>query len=333
MNDRIQKSGLSLPFARVALILAAIAALGAIAVAVLRSRGSGAESTPPAMQAPVGDVNAAIAGLEKKLAANPDDAKGWHLLGWSYYSVGRYADSARAYSEATKIDPKVAEYWSALGEAQVLSGPGGVTPAAQASFAKALSIEPKDFRSRYFTGVKMDADGDHKGALDLWINMLRESPADAPWQQPVRDLIARVSKANGIDVGNRVPTMTMAPPSPAPEVMPQGSAATDAIPGPSPDQLRAASNLTPSQQDDMAKAMVARLATRLETNPRDPDGWMRLMRARMVMGDPQAARAAMQRAKTVFRRRRGPARADRRGRSRAWHSSPMRLARRGLLAR
>jgi len=291
-----QSTGLSLPFARIALILAALAALGAVAVTLLRSRSA---EEPAAVAPPTtGDVKDAITGLEKKLAANPQDAAGWHLLGWSYYNVGRYPDAVRAYERAAAIEPQVAEHWSALGEVQLLSGPGGVIPAAEASFRKALAIDSKDFRSRYFLAVKKDADGDHKAALDDWIAILHDSPPGAPWEKPVRDVIARVSAANGIDVANRLPAPSAAMTSPADA--PASSVAAEAIPGPSPEQLKAASNLTPSQQDDMAKMMVARLAARLDANPRDADGWIRLMRARMVLNDPPSANAALQRAKTVF---------------------------------
>lgn len=302
-DNKPARSGLSLPFARIALILAGLVALAAIGLTILRSRapvGDSATVSPTESQAPVGDVKEAIANLERKLADNPKDPAGWQLLGWSYYNVGRYADAAKAYGRAAELEPQVADHWSALGEAQLLSGPGGVTPQAEASFRKALAIDPKDFRSRYFMGVKKDADGDHKAALDDWIDMLRDAPPGAPWEGAVRDLIAKVSAANKIDVANRVP-----PPSADPAPMPmQAQMPTDvasaAIPGPTPEQLRSASNLTPSQQDDMAKAMVARLAARLEADPRDADGWIRLMRARMVLNDPQAASAAMQRARAVF---------------------------------
>jgi cytochrome c-type biogenesis protein CcmH len=43
----------------------------------------------------------------------------------------------------------------------------------------------------------------------------------------------------------------------------------------------------------MVKGMVDRLANRLKSNPKDADGWMRLMRARMVLGDVDAAQAAL----------------------------------------
>jgi cytochrome c-type biogenesis protein CcmH len=47
-------------------------------------------------------------------------------------------------------------------------------------------------------------------------------------------------------------------------------------------------------------AMVQQLATRLETNPNDLDGWLRLIRAYTVLGDKPKATAALTRARSVF---------------------------------
>jgi cytochrome c-type biogenesis protein CcmH len=50
----------------------------------------------------------------------------------------------------------------------------------------------------------------------------------------------------------------------------------------------------------MVTNMVEGLANRLETSPRDPDGWIMLMRSRMAMNDAEKARAALEKAKSVF---------------------------------
>ena len=42
----------------------------------------------------------------------------------------------------------------------------------------------------------------------------------------------------------------------------------------------------------MVRGMVARLAERLKQDGSDVDGWLRLMRAYMVLGDKDQARAA-----------------------------------------
>lgn len=297
-KDSAANKGFSLPFARIALILAALIAVAAVAISVVRSRGTVADSAPPAPTQPVGDIASMIGGLEKKMAENPDDPRGWNLLGLAYYNVGRYADAVKAYSKATTHGPNDPAAWSALGEAQLLSGPGGVTPEAAASFRKALALDPKDFRARYFMAVRKDADGDHKAAIDDLIGVLRDSPAGAPWEQPVRDLITRISTEYKIDVAGRVP-----PPSSAPGSTPPAadSVATNAIPGPTATDLKAATAMTPSQQDEMARGMVARLAARLEANPRDADRWIMLMRARMVLNDAPGAQAALAGAKAAFK--------------------------------
>ena len=297
-KDSAVNKGFSLPFARIALILAALVAIAAVAITVIRSRGGTTESPQTATAAAAGDLSTVISGLEKKLAENPGDAEGWNLLGLAYYNVGRYADAVKAYGKASTINPNNAVYWSALGEAQLLSGPGGVTPDAEISFKKALARDPKDFRARYFMAVKKAANGDHKAAVDDLIGVLRDSPAGAPWEQPVRDLVTRISTEHKIDVAGRVP-----PPSAAPTAAaaPVDSVVTRGIPGPSAADLKAATAMTPSQQDDMAQGMVARLAARLEANPRDADRWIMLIRSRMQLNDPAGARSAVNGAKAAFK--------------------------------
>jgi cytochrome c-type biogenesis protein CcmH len=302
VNDRTPANRiLTLSAGRVILILAALIAVAAIALSILKSRkGSdapAAESAAPAT--PVGDVASMITALEKKMAANPQDAEGWNMLGWSYYNVGRYADAVKTYRKAADIDPKNAGYWSALGEVLVLSGPGGVTSDASQAFGKALALDPKDYRARYFTGVKQDQDGDHKGALDRWIALLKDAPAGAPWEDAVRTLVDRVGSQNHIDITDRVPPRKTAD---AGQVQRPGDAvATAGIPGPTASDMQAATGMTTGEQSAMVQSMVDRLAARLEANPRDGDGWIRLMRARMVLNDPVGARTALARGKAAFR--------------------------------
>ena len=50
----------------------------------------------------------------------------------------------------------------------------------------------------------------------------------------------------------------------------------------------------------MIHAMVDRLAGELKANPHDSGGWVRLMRARMVLGEADKAAQAYQDARKVF---------------------------------
>ncbi|QQV77686.1 tetratricopeptide repeat protein [Sphingomonas aliaeris] len=306
--------GSNLRFSRYFLIGIAVFAAGSIGWRVFGDRQAG---TPPVSTAvpdaqPAPDVGEMVAKLEAKLAAKPDDVAGWQMLGWSYFKMQRFADAARAYRRAADLAPATADNWSALGEALVLGNKGVGDDAVQA-FRRALSVDPKDARARYFLAVRQDLEGDHRGAVDGWIALLKDAPPGAPWEGSVRQLVEQVATREKIDIAGRVPP-PVTPPAGAGAGAGAGAAtgagasdaamaraATDAIPGPTADQLASAAKLTPTQQDEMARGMVDRLAARLAANPQDADGWLRLMRARMVLNDRAGAVRALTTARTTFR--------------------------------
>lgn len=67
-----------------------------------------------------------------------------------------------------------------------------------------------------------------------------------------------------------------------------------------PEQVAAMQNMTPEEQAAMIQSMMEGLAARLEQDPNDIEGWLRLIRARTVMGDTDQARADLAAAKSVF---------------------------------
>ena len=62
--------------------------------------------------------------------------------------------------------------------------------------------------------------------------------------------------------------------------------------GPSAEQMSAAVNMGDKDRNEMIRSMVARLADRLNENGSDIDGWLRLMRAYVVLGERDKALAA-----------------------------------------
>jgi cytochrome c-type biogenesis protein CcmH len=70
--------------------------------------------------------------------------------------------------------------------------------------------------------------------------------------------------------------------------------------GPSAAQVAAANRMPAADRDAMIHAMVDRLSGELKANPKDVEGWERLMRARMVLGETAAAAAAYRDASVAF---------------------------------
>lgn len=285
---------------RIALAAAAAIALAAAGVAVWRNREAPASSPPADAAQP--SVDEVITRLEARLKANPQDAEGWRMLGWSYYQTERYAEAATAMKRATVLDPKNPEYFSMLGEALVLASKDGdgVPPDAAAAFDAALALDPKEPRARYFRAVRLDLDGKHQTAIDEWFALLEDSPADAPWVADVRAVIQAVGKKHGIEVATRLAAVKAAPPAngfttTGPDV------ATAGIPGPTRDQIQAAQALPKGTQDQMIQGMVDGLEAKLKANPNNAQGWIMLMRSRMQLGEQKKAALALQDALTAFR--------------------------------
>jgi cytochrome c-type biogenesis protein CcmH len=59
--------------------------------------------------------------------------------------------------------------------------------------------------------------------------------------------------------------------------------------------------MSPDQQAAFIRSMVARLAERLETEPGDFQGWLRLARAYGVLGEPAKAESALAHAAALVR--------------------------------
>ncbi|WP_245953660.1 tetratricopeptide repeat protein [Parasphingopyxis lamellibrachiae] len=296
-SDKDTAKSTSGNMARYALIAAAAVATFSIGFAIARGDDRGAavsgapEGTDQAAAMGNAELAQAIPQLEARLEANPEDEEGWALLGLSYFQTGRYPEAARAYGQASELNPTLARYHAARGEALALAADEGFPEEAQQAFARALELDPADPRARYFEGVRKDIAGDHAGAIDDWIALLGDTPAGAPWEPDLRRLIAEVSAEHDIDVEGRVPP----PGTRAQTNVP--AAATQAIPGPSPAEMRAASNLPQGQQDMMIEDMVNGLDQRLTANPNDPDGWIMLMRSRMQLGQSAQAGGAWRRAR------------------------------------
>jgi cytochrome c-type biogenesis protein CcmH len=101
----------------------------------------------------------------------------------------------------------------------------------------------------------------------------------------VRGFVEKVAQERHVDLTGRLP--------PAPTATASADAGPpNAAPGPTSDQVAAAGQMSAEGRQAMIEGMVAKQAAALKANPHDLDGWQRLIRARMVLGQAQAAAQA-----------------------------------------
>jgi cytochrome c-type biogenesis protein CcmH len=214
-------------------------------------------ATPPERRS----IAELVGRVESHLEQNPDDGRGWEVLGPVYMRLGRYDDAVKARRNALRLLGPNPEREADLGEALTGAANGVVTAEAHEAFERAVRLDDNDFRARYFLGLAAEQDGRTRQAAEVWRSLLANAPPDAGWIGLVRESLARVD-----------------PQSPPP--------------GPTADDIAAAGKLAPEQQAEMVRGMVARLAARLKQDGSDVEGWLRLLRAYMVLGDKDQARSA-----------------------------------------
>ena len=205
-----------------------------------------------------------IAQVEEHLAKNPNDGAGWQVIAPVYMRLGRYDDAVTALRKSLALNGESATRNSDLGEALVAAADGVVTDEAKKLFVRAVALDGKDSKARYFLGLADEQDGNREAAAEKWRALLKDAPPNAPWVGFVRQALARVAG--------------------------QPVAAAEA--GPTADQMAAAEDMPAAQREQMVRGMVAKLADRLHGDGNDVDGWLRLVRAYVVLGDQEKAKGA-----------------------------------------
>ncbi len=137
-----------------------------------------------------GEIEAAVAAVEARLIAKPDDGKGWAVIAPVYMRLGRHADAAHAYAEALRLVGEDPLRRAAYGEALVAAAGGVVTDNAREAFMKALADEPGVPQARFYLALAAEQDGRKAEAIQAYGQILADSPPDAPWLGVVRARLA-----------------------------------------------------------------------------------------------------------------------------------------------
>ena len=202
-------------------------------------------------------VDNLVAQVEAHLEKNPTDGRGWSVLAPVLVRLGRYDDAVRALRNSITYNGDSAERRSDLGEALMGSAGGVVTTEAKAEFERAIAQNPDEPKAGYFLGLAAEQDGRSTDAAAIWRAMLAKAAPDAAWRPLVQAALVRVG-------------------GPAPPAL-------------SNETMAAAKDMNEADSGAMIRGMVDRLATRLKQNGDDVEGWLRLVRAYMVMGNRDKA--------------------------------------------
>lgn len=207
--------------------------------------------------------------LAEQMRERPDHLEGWQMLTRAYRNLEEWDFAIEAWQRAIRLkgEKVAAEDWAELAVMIVQRADGQVTPAAANVVARALKLDPSNPEGQHLKALARAQEGDLAGAIEGWERMLASAPPDADWRAPIAQYLAQ-AKAE------------LAAPAR----------------GPSADDVAAAREMSAEDRDAMIQSMVAGLAARLEEQPDDPQGWLRLARAYGVLGRVGDAAEALDKA-------------------------------------
>jgi cytochrome c-type biogenesis protein CcmH len=202
-----------------------------------------------------------VTQVEQHLEKNPTDGRGWNVLAPVLLRLGRFDEAVTAFRNSITYSGDNADRRADLGEALTAAAGGVVTTEAKAEFERALALNADEVKSTYFLGLAAEQDGRQADAAEIWRGMLAKAPADAPWRSLVQAALTRVG-------GVSAPALSDA-------------------------AMATANGMDANDRETMIRGMVERLANRLKQNGDDVEGWLRLVRAYLVMGDREKAKGAL----------------------------------------
>ena len=202
-----------------------------------------------------------VARVEEHLRVNPGDADGWRVVAPIYARMGRFEDAATAFGRLIDLDGPTSQRMADLGEALVFANEGLVGTRATAVFERALTLDATNAQSKYFLGLAALQEGNTDAARTIWQELQRNADPNLPWARMVAQSLKALDDRT--DQQSTVEAVTALP-----------------------DEDRAAA----------IRGMVDGLDKRLSGEGGTEAEWRRLMRARMVLGEPEIANQVLQRA-------------------------------------
>ena len=217
-------------------------------------------------------VTEMVERLEQRVREQPEDLEAWLRLGRAYELMREPGRAAEVYERALELDDTLAPLQAAYAEARILDAGGVVTEPAMAALERALKLDPAEPRARFYRGVGLAQRGERQAALDAWVDLAWDSTADAPWLPMLEERIRALAGEMDVDAASLLPERQATP-----SADPRMAAQAGALP-----------------QDPAAlEGEAGTLAARLEQEPKDWQGWIRLARLRAALDQQEAAGEAL----------------------------------------
>ncbi len=153
-------------------------------LAMARAETASDPSRPPL------SMDQMIEKVKAHLKENPDDARGWFVLGRALMSVQQYGDALAAYQRSYDLAPEEPAVALALADALAMTQNGSMKGEPEQLVTKVLQQSPNDPTALWLGGLADEQAGRYRDAYDKWNRLLPMLQDDPDSVSEVRSLIA-----------------------------------------------------------------------------------------------------------------------------------------------
>ncbi len=176
-NAPKQRSLLLAAFVGIAIPLLALAIYSVIGPAELPEILAGEATVPTQAQASqnnkqIPDIATMVAKLEQHMKKDPENAKGWLMLGRSYMYMQRFNDASKAYKKSLLLNKNNPQTLTDYAEALGMAHQGDMEGEPTEYVLKALKLDPKLPKALWLAGTAKMQAHDYQGAIDYWQRLI-----------------------------------------------------------------------------------------------------------------------------------------------------------------
>ena len=144
-------------------------------------------------------VEQMVSDFALKMEKDPNNLKGWAMLGRSYRILGRNAEAANAYKRAGSFlndDPELlAEYADTL----VAVANGNFAGKPLQLIHQALKLDPNNLLALWLSGTASFTSGNYQAAVQTWQKLSQQLPTGSEEARAIEGSIAEARSKGGLD--------------------------------------------------------------------------------------------------------------------------------------
>ncbi|MEN3930435.1 c-type cytochrome biogenesis protein CcmI [Microvirga sp. W0021] len=114
------------------------------------------------------EVQDAVEKMQTYLKTKPDDGRAWELIAPVYMGQRRFDEAANAFEKANNILGETPARLTAYAEALIYAGRGMIFDKAKTALEKAVSLDPKADKARFYLGLAAEQDSDFDKAAEYY---------------------------------------------------------------------------------------------------------------------------------------------------------------------